>query len=289
MILSPAERGYLYDSLVQVPPIRPDSRNPHQFRPLEAKTGFLPGSNGSARIRLMDGSECIVSVKSKVVVTAEHSNLVQCDVDISGFRDDSNFVCNIKFGLTNLLHQNFPTEYLRLTSKYSFKLFIDCIVISHSSYPLGLLSLTCYLALKTTRLPLLVSDAHDEEIAELPTFSDDWDNSKLIQDYLKPGEVFQPPIFVTLGAIGDNLIFDPSTEEEQVLENSIIITYYNGKVITPITNMNLATNSNSSNIKGLNQSLIIKGISLGNKYCGAIIKALDNLIEADKDSGDSIF
>lgn len=289
MILSPAERSYLYDSLTQSPPIRPDSRSEHQFRPLEAKTSFLPGSNGSGRIRLMDGSECIVSVKSKVVITQEHSSLIECDIDVSGFRDDSNFLSNLKFNLTSLLQQNFPTQHLKLTSKYSFKLYIDCIVIIHSSYPLSLLSLTCYLALKTTRLPLLVSDANDEEIAELPTFSDDWDNAKYITDYLKEGETFQPPIFITLGAIGENLIFDPSIEEEQVLENGIVISFYNGTVITPISNINLATNSNNDNFKGLNQKLIVKSVSLGNKYGGAIVKALDMLIESDKDSDDAIF
>ena len=72
---------------------------------------------------------------------------------------------------------------MKLTSKYTFKLYIDCIIISHSCYPLSLISITNYLALKTTRLPLLISDVNDEEIAELPTFSDDWENAKLIQDY----------------------------------------------------------------------------------------------------------
>ncbi|KAK6455015.1 ribosomal protein S5 domain 2-type protein [Scheffersomyces xylosifermentans] len=285
MILSPAERSYLYDSLTQAPPIRPDSRTDHQFRPLEAKTSFLPGSNGSARIRLMDGSECIVSVKSKVVLSALESSLIECDIDVSGFRDDSNFVSNLKFYLTNLLQHNFPTQYLKLTSRYAFKLFIDCIVISHSSYPLSLISLTTYLALKTTRLPLLVSDVNDEEVAEQPTFSDDWDNAKYIGDFMKDGEVFQPPIFITLGVIGPNLIFDPSTEEEQVLENGLIVSFYGNKVITPISNINLATNSNNSNFKGLNRSLITKAMALGNKYCPAVVKALDTLIEQDDEEG----
>ncbi|KAK6203616.1 ribosomal protein S5 domain 2-type protein [Scheffersomyces amazonensis] len=281
MILSPAERAYLYESLVQKPAIRPGARSDHQFRPLEAKTGFLPNSNGSARIRLNDGSECIISVKSKVVVTRGESSLIEVDIDVPGFRDDSNFVSNLKFSLTNLLITKFPVEYLRLTSKYSFKLFIDCIVISHSSYPLSLISLTSYLALKTTRLPLLTSEVNDEEIEEQPTFSDDWDNAK----YIHP--TFQPPIFITLGVIGENLLFDPSIEEEQVLENGLILSFYKDKVITPIINMNLATNSNNSNFKGLNQKLIIQSINLCNKYCPAIIKALDTLIEQDDENDDT--
>lgn len=287
MILSTAERSYLYDSLVQTPPIRPDSRSEHQFRPLEAKTSFLPSSNGSARIRLMDGSECIVSVKAKVVRASQETNLLECDVDVSGHRDDSNFVANLKFNLTNILLQNFPKEVLKLTSKYSFKLFLDCLVISHSSYPLSLLSLTSYLALKTTRLPLLVSDVDDAEVEEQPTFSDDWTNSRLMADL---GETtFQPPIFITLGVVGNNLLFDPSTEEEQVLENGLILSWYDGKVISPASNINLASNSNNSNFKGMNAKLIVNSLALVKKYGGAIVHALDTLIEQDDDNDGRVF
>lgn len=281
MILSPAERAYLYDSLAQVPPIRPDSRSEYQFRPLEAKTSFLPGSNGSARIRLMDGSECIVSVKSKVVLQSKEPSLIECDIDVAGFRDNSNFVTNLKFHLTNLLLQNFPADYLKLTTKYTFKLFLDCIVISHSSYPLTLLSLTTYLALKTTRLPLLVSEVNDSEIAEQPTFSDDWNNARLIAD----GN-FQPPVFITVGSVGSSLLLDPSIEEEQVLENGLLVGFYKNRVITPVTNTNLATNSNNTNFKGLQQLLVVKSIALCNKYCPMIIQALDTLVEQDDDNDD---
>lgn len=280
MLLSPAERSYLYDSLIHTPPIRPDSRSQHQYRPLEAKTSFLPSSNGSARIRLADGSECIVSVKAKVVLTSAEPNLIDCDVDVVGYRDDSNFVTNLRFHLLNLLTQNFPLEVLKLTQKYSFKLYIDCIIISHSSYPLSLISLTCYLALKTTRLPLLISEVNDEEIAEQPTFSDDWDNSTFINQKFPE---FQPPIIIGLGVIGSNLIFDPSIEEEQVLENGLMISFYSNKVITPVANINFCINSNNSNFKGMNLTRLVQAMNLCNKYCPMIIKALDTLIEQDEE------
>lgn len=236
----------------------------------------------------MDGSECIVSVKSKVVLLSKESNLIECDVDVSGFRDNSNYVSNIKFHITNLLHQNFPTSCLRLTSRYAYKLFIDCIIISHSAYPLTLLSLTCYLALKTTRLPLLISDLDDTEVAELPTFSDDWEDSKYIGElYEREGAgEFRPPIFITLGVVGQNILFDPSTEEEQVLENGLVISFYDGKVITPISNTNLAVNSNNSNFKGLSKGLIVRAVALCGKYCGEVVQALDSLIEQDADDTD---
>lgn len=284
MILSPAERAYLYDSLTQKPLLRPDSRAEYQLRPLEAKTSFLPTSNGSARIRLMDGSECIVSVKSKVVVALQEPRLIEIDIDVAGHRDDSNFVSNLKYNMTDLLQKTFQAENLKLTSKYTFKLFIDCVVISHSSYPLSLISLTTYLALKTTKLPLLVSEVNDEEIEEQPTFSDDWDNAKLLSEYFANKE-FHPPIFLVLGVVGTSIIFDPSVEEEQVLENGLIIAFQQDKVITPITNINLAVDSNNSNFKGISKEMIIKSTIMCNKYCGFIIQGLDNLIEQDDSEG----
>lgn len=66
MLLSPAELAYLHSSLSLKPPIRPDGRSPTQFRPLIAETGFLPGTNGSARVRFADGTEAIVGVKAEI-------------------------------------------------------------------------------------------------------------------------------------------------------------------------------------------------------------------------------
>jgi exosome complex component RRP42 len=64
--LSPAELSYLYQSLTQTPPIRPDGRTPMQFRPLIAETDVLPTANGSARICFADGTEAVVGVKAEV-------------------------------------------------------------------------------------------------------------------------------------------------------------------------------------------------------------------------------
>lgn len=285
MILSPAERSYLYDSLTETPPLRPDGRKKFQFRPLEAKTAFLPTSNGSARIRMADGSECIVSIKSKVVMLAREPNLIECDVDVSGFRDDSNFVSNLKFNLTDLFIKNFPTKNLHLTTRYAYKLFIDCIVISHLSYPLTLITLAAYLALKSTRLPLLVSEIDDAEIEEQPTFSDDWEKAQLLSSVFG-FENFQPPIIVTLGIVGRNIIIEPSAAEEQVLENGLLIGWYNQKVISPMSNLNLATNSNNSNFKGVDPRLLVKGISMVKEHCGAVVNALDKIVEQDQQDND---
>ncbi|RFU80845.1 3 exoribonuclease family rrp42 [Trichoderma arundinaceum] len=68
-LLSPAELAYLHSSLSLSPPIRPDGRSSKQFRPLTAETGILPGTNGSARVCLADGTEAIVGVKAEIEKT----------------------------------------------------------------------------------------------------------------------------------------------------------------------------------------------------------------------------
>ena len=66
LLLSPTELAYLHTSLSLSPPIRPDSRSPNTFRPLNAESDLLPSANGSARLCFADGMEGIVGVKAEV-------------------------------------------------------------------------------------------------------------------------------------------------------------------------------------------------------------------------------
>ena len=283
MLSSPAERSYIYDSLNQADPIRLDGRKPLQFRPLEATTDFLPSSNGSARIRLADGSECIVSIKSKVILISKEPNLIEWDIEVSGFRDDSNFVSNVKFSLVDLFIKNFPSSKLHLTAKYSYKLYIDCIIVSHSSYPLTLATMAAYLALKTTRLPLLISNHDDAEVEEQPTFSDDWEKAQYLADYLKVDD-FSPPLFISVGIVGKNIFVDPSEVEEQVLENGFLIGYSSNATLAPILNMNLATNSINPNFKGFDPDVLVSTVEILKGHLPSISEALDVLEKEERNA-----
>lgn len=234
---------------------------------------------------MADGSECIVSVKTKVVLIAKDPNLIECDIDVSGFRDDSNFVLNLKFNLTDLFVKNFPISNLHLTTKYAHKLFIDCIVVSHASHPLSLITMAAYLALSTTRLPLLVSEIDDAEVEEQPTFADDWEKSTFLKDVFKM-DSFQPPLFLTFGAVGDNIVVDPSPEEEQIIENGFLVAWYDNKVISPVSNVNLATNSNNPNFKGTSVALLLKATSTAKSAAPQIVQALDLLVQQELQDAD---
>lgn len=262
MVLSSTERSYFVDSLSAVPIIRPDGRSAHQFRPLVFSSGFLPNSNGSARILVGDGSECIVSVKSKLIDLSLDKELVVVDIDIAGQRDDSPLVKSMASILSNLMLKNLEAKKLHMTLKYAFKLYIDVLVLCSSSYPLSLISFSIYVALNSTFLPKLISKKDDLKVEELPVFHD-YDFEKLVLDV---------PLLFTVAIIGENVIVDPSGKEEEVAENGIIIAWNNGKIVTPIRNITL----NDSFSKGFSENHIINAINAVKTCAPQVTKALDS-------------
>lgn len=288
MTLSPAERSYIYDSLVAKKVGRADSRKPEQFRPLKATCSFLPNSNGSSRIFTADGLECLTSVKAKVLRTNEISDLIKVDVDIQGQRDDADLCLTISSILTQSLVANLNLDRLRLTDKYSFQLFIDIVVLSlpqnfqSSAYTLySLLSLTSmgtYLALKSTKLPLITSTTEDEDVEEEPTFSDDWESCINLLD-----ESDSPVLLFVLAAARDNVIVDPSLQEQEVAEHGICIGYA-GKIVSPVQSVALTTVGG----RGIDPKVISKAIKMVQTVAGPVTTAL-NAIASEAPEYDSAF
>lgn len=262
MTLSIAEKSYLYDSLASQPSIRPDGRQQYQFRPIEVFTDFLPSSNGSSRIIASDGSECVVSIKSKVVDHTINDDLLQIEIDIAGERDDS-LITESCTSLFNKVLKNIDIKQLQLTRKYSFKIFIDVLVLSSNSYPVSLISFGLYSALNSTSLPKLISTFDDLEVEELPMFHD-YDLVKL---------EISPPLVFVLAIVNNNIFIDPAANESEVANNGLIISWSNGKIIAPIRTIAL----NDSNTNGFNPLLIQEGIKLIEKHASAISTALENL------------
>lgn len=278
MSLSAAERSYLYDGLSQTPLVRPDSRKANQFRPVEASSDFLASSNGSSKVKLSDGSECVVSIKAQVVSrTQQRQDFIEVDVDIPSIRDDSNLISNLCTNLRNSISKNFPLECLKLTEKFCYKLYIDAVVLAHFSHPLTLLSLGIYLALKSTRLPLLISNVNDREIEEQPTFSDDWQDSYS----LFPDDKYHPPILFVLAIIGDNVILDPSNEEENVCDNSVMVSFSGRRPTVPFQSVNVSTERKQRGFTTLQLVKALKLVEGNGKYVTA---ALDEIVAEENEA-----
>lgn len=294
MVLSVAESSYIYDSLVASNPTRPDARKPSQYRPLKANCGFLPSSNGSSRIYNADGTECINSIKAKVIRTDVISELINVEIDIFGEKDNTILCQHLTTLIKESLTDSFDYSVLKITDKYYFQIFIDISILylpedfRYSSYTLfsilSLISMGVYLALKSAKLPLLISDKDDFEVEEEPTFSDDWEEST----YLIPrntNKSFQPALVFIIGSVGNTVIIDPSLEEEQILESGVCITWSNSKITAPIQSLTLSTSNN----KALKPDLIVKSMDLVNQVAPDVITALNTIAEEEVDEFDSVF
>lgn len=298
-MLSPAELSYLRSSLESNPPVRPDARVVSQFRPLQATTNFLPTANGSARVRTADGGECIVGIKAKVVRLNASSlsqkdypvdRLVAVDVDISGLRDDHSSPTMIAATIQQMLirSQILGGSRLRLTSRFAFKLFIDALVISSTSNPLNLLSLAVYLALMSTRLPKLISSTDDSAAEEIPIFDDDWDHSLPLTSAITDSScsktthdtaVFKPPLLFIFAVVGDNLLIDPSRDEETVAEGGLLIGWENGKVTAPIRFVELGP----GRTKGIQPEITARAYKLALDAGADVAASLDLIVTLDKE------
>ncbi|ODV85738.1 hypothetical protein CANARDRAFT_27833 [[Candida] arabinofermentans NRRL YB-2248] len=292
MVLSPAERSYIYDSLKSPDVARTDSRKYNQFRPLKATCYFLPNSNGSSRIFKADSLECITSVKANVIKTKDLSQLINVEVDIQGQRDDSPLCQDLSTFLTKSLIDSFDVKTLQLTDKFYYQLFIDIVILSipadfqNSSYTLySLISLTSmgtYLALKTTRLPLLTSSTNDKEIEEEPSFSDDWESSTYL---ISKESNFKPTLLFIVGVVGNNVIIDPSMEEEEVLEHGFCIGFNNNKIVPPVQSVMLSTVDG----KAFSQSTLFKAMDMVKEIGAPVVEALDAIADQEFDEFDSAF
>ncbi|KAI5852810.1 ribosomal protein S5 domain 2-type protein [Morchella snyderi] len=216
-LISPAELSYLRSSLALNPPIRPDARSPAQFRPLVAEIDILPSTNGSARMIWGDGGECVVGVKVEVEPTeltadGKRRNWVEIGVEVQGQRDDDPLGVFLGMTVTEslLTPSSTLTERLAITSKFHWKMYIDILLITPPlSHPGTLLSLSTNLALRSTRLPRLASEADED-----PMFDDDWDAS--VPLYQTSHQL--PPITLLVLSVGDNIFFDPTKEELAVAD-----------------------------------------------------------------------
>ncbi|KAM3450991.1 hypothetical protein MY3296_005634 [Beauveria thailandica] len=256
-LFSPAELAYLRSSLSLHPPIRPDGRDPRQFRPLTAETGVLPGTHGSARVCLADGTEAIVGVKAEMERTVEgragaedrleevetqragdeaearertrqgREGWLEMTVEIPGQRDDEAATVFLAEMLREaLLADGEFAGKLWINRRFHWRLYLDVLLISPPlSYPLPLLSLTTHLALLSTRLPRLKSEGDED-----PMFDDDWDASTFL--YPRGGDdarrrstvSSRPPITLLVVAIEGNVIFDPSREELAVADTALAVS-----------------------------------------------------------------
>lgn len=216
---------------------------------------MLPAVNGSAHVGFSDGREAIVGVKLEVEKTMERPGVQHgTDVDMvdddedqrrnqakgkpewvtlslimPGLRDDDPNLAFLEEMLREPLVVSAPQleqhvslqDSLVINSRWHWHIYIDVLLTSPNalaSYPLPLLSMATYLALRDTRIPKLKSEGEEDPVAD-----DDW----MASSYLYPHKATsspRPPVILLVVVVGDNAIFDPSREELAVADAIVAIS-----------------------------------------------------------------
>ncbi|GAB7361000.1 hypothetical protein MBLNU230_g1043t1 [Neophaeotheca triangularis] len=172
---------------------------------------------------------------------------VELAIEIPGMRDDDALPVFLGSMLTEaLLADGALKDRLWINRRFHWRLYIDILLLSQPlSYPLPLLSLTTYLALRNTRLPALVSEKDED-----PLFNDDWEAATPL--YPQPNNTNtkrskpphnhsnQPPITLLVISVGPTILFDPSASELAVADAVLAIS------LTPNTTTPSSTNNNNN-------------------------------------------
>ncbi|KAG4301855.1 hypothetical protein PCANB_002191 [Pneumocystis canis] len=238
MKLSVSQFSYLHSSLAQIPCIRPDSRNPIQFRPLFAQVNIFPLAYGSSYVKWDD--TCVaVSIKADIIDSQELKNSEKCQkggkisVNVEIFphsfneNDDNDSMSAL---LSQSLLQSLSgirLERLLVTSTKAWCIFIDAVVISSNSHALPALALAVRLALQTTKLPRIISYPVCESI-NVDKVTKNIDSEEFEVDYdLKNGmpvpDIEKVGVVIFVANVGDNILYDLSSDEMAVVEGLLAV------------------------------------------------------------------
>lgn len=122
--LSLPQLSYLQTSLAASPPIRPDSRQLTQFRPISYASSILPGCLGSVHVTWGPIS-IIVGVKGQVSAISAPS--IEYHVDVQGERDDDPLAVTLTTTISELL-STLDLGELRVSRNRNWELYVDAIV-----------------------------------------------------------------------------------------------------------------------------------------------------------------
>lgn len=238
MKLSSSQISYLHSSLLQVPCIRPDARNSTQFRPLFAQVDVLPLTYGSSHIK-WDDTHVLVGIKAEIIdaldlyTFQESKKGGKISVNVEIFPDASQEDCDDEsmssFLSCSLLQSlsGIELEHLLVTPTKAWNIFIDAVVISSNSHALPALALGVRLALQTTKLPHIVQNITKETIETQKITqninSGDFEVDYDIKNSLPMPDIEKVGVIIFVGNVGDNILYDLTSEEMAVVEGLLAV------------------------------------------------------------------
>jgi len=212
---------------------RVDGRKFDEFRPIEIIPNVIANAEGSAQVRLGD-TEVIAGVKMKtgepfsdtpnegiLICNSEFTPLASPDFETGPPGEDSVELSRVVDRGIRESHM-VDMEKLAITpGERVYSMFVDIHMINHQGNLLDASSLAAVTALHTTKIPKL-----------------DEDKETLLRgDFAGPLPVMHMPINITIGKVGNNLLVDPTLEEEKVLDAKLSIAIREDNTICALQKM----------------------------------------------------
>ncbi len=194
---------------------RVDGRKVDEFRKIKVETGIIKRAEGSARVR-MGKTDVIVGVKMDfgtpypdvpdlgVLRTgAEFVPIASPDFESGPPGEDATELARV---VDRGIRESDCIDLEKLCIKEGEKVwmvYVDVHTINHDGNLIDASALAAVAALKTAKIPKL-------------------EDEKIIRDKLvKKLPIKHIPVTVTVGRVADNLIIDPTKEEEEVLDSKL--------------------------------------------------------------------
>ena len=207
--------------------MRNDGRSRKDFRPIELETNVIASASGSSRFCLAN-SDIIVGIKpeidkpdidkpeeGKIEFFVDCSANAMLDFEGRGGEELANEISNC-LSEAYSASEAFDLKSLCIMSKQQcWKLYIDILILQCSGNLYDAISLAVKCALFNLRIPRVTSAVLDGGNVDLMITDDPHDCDRL--------NVESIPILVTICKIGEQVIVDPTIDEEICSTASLVI------------------------------------------------------------------